>query len=190
MTHAFRGKAWESLLTEWHFLYKAKGWANIHKTEPPVARDKRATNRLRTGKRLVNRFVAFYSAKGAPDYVGVCQGRAFEFDAKETQTAHFPLEMLKRNQADSFDACEKAGGTAFVALRYLPDGARSMRCVVLPWKELRGPWGRWRLKRDRNERAKAGEARLSEAQIEAMGLEMTGTGWISCFFPMVWTKGF
>lgn len=109
---------WEARLQVWHRAYEQAGRGVIVKTTPPVKVG-------RNGKPCA------WAGAGPVDFIGVLDGRAVFFDAKDTKSAsQWPLSQIKPHQAACLRRAEQGGALAFIALRH-PSGM-----WVLPWSTL------------------------------------------------------
>lgn len=164
-----QGQGWEAYLKVWHDRYRRSGRAHIVKTEPPV--------KVLGKPDAQGRFRACWGSSAPVDFVGVAEGRAVFFDAKDTDKDRFDLCMVDDHQAACLDAAVASGARAFIALRHRRTGM-----WVLPWTRLGPIWHRWRDSKRGAGRAAPGTASLSADEIRGIGLPIDarigGDGWL------------
>ncbi|ARK23287.1 hypothetical protein SporoP37_00335 [Sporosarcina sp. P37] len=116
-THANRGMQLEKLIETTNKMYRATGFADVKKVPTPV----RITSN--NGGRINGMVV-----KGdLVDFVGVCQGRAVIFDAKQTSTrTSFSLSNVADHQYETLMSWWKQGAHAFVLLYFSERGEHYM----------------------------------------------------------------
>lgn len=99
-----RSRAWEFQLERWHAQYNREGRALVARVHPPA--------------KLVRGHLV-YSAKGAPDFMGVLSGgRALVMDAKSVLGASLPFSNIAAHQAAFFSRTTDRGGCAFVCVKF------------------------------------------------------------------------
>lgn len=103
------GKQLERLLDMAHNQYRNKGVADIRKVPTPVQI---------TGNNRGN--IKGYVTKGEwVDYVGVFNGKAIVFDAKETNSAtSFPLRNVSDHQYQLLKSWDAKGAVAFLIIQF------------------------------------------------------------------------
>ncbi|PZD95219.1 Holliday junction resolvase RecU [Paenibacillus sambharensis] len=107
--YANRGMGLETLIEYANAQYAAKGIANIQKIATPW-------KVVRRGKQIVT---AFPEKKSTVDFIGVYEGRAIAFDAKETENkTRFPLANIEQHQVDFMRAWVANGGVAFFLINF------------------------------------------------------------------------
>ena len=162
MSLAHRGTALEALLDRVHASYVRAGHVAI-RLGPPT----RSAGQIR-GEPV---FRAIGPAP--PDYLVSALGRVYLFEAKSTEAARWPLDLLEVHQAHALDAWERQGG-AHVAGVVL--GLRGVQVVYwLPWQTL-GP--RWWAHHLLMGRAAPGTASLDETDARLLGELCVGGDWL------------
>lgn len=155
---------WEAVIDDLHALYEGAGLASIVKNPAPMKP---------VGKAKKGVFPAVYLGEGPPDYTVVCKGGCYILDAKDHAGTRWPLDKLPDHQAARFGAHTRQGGWAGVLLR-LPAGI-----WLLPWERragsgLRPAWERWRAGA-----AAHGDASLTPAACDAMGMRLRSADWLT-----------
>jgi recombination protein U len=108
--YANRGKAFEMLINQTNQDYMRKGWAEVHKSEPPVVAQQKTGNKITLG---------FYKKKGFVDYFGVYQGRAIAFEAKATkERTRFDLGNIDEDQMEILKRWHDQGGISFFLIEF------------------------------------------------------------------------
>lgn len=125
------------------------------------------------GKAKNGVFPAIYVSEGPPDYTVMCRGECYVLDAKEHEGDRWPLSKLPDHQAARFTRHMAQGGWAGVLLR------TDAGTWVLPWRRgpdggLRPAWERWRAGR-----AGRGQASLSAADCDAIGIRLRSADWLT-----------
>ncbi|PIC59082.1 Holliday junction resolvase RecU [Sporosarcina sp. P12(2017)] len=116
-THANRGMQLEKLIDATNKIYRTTGFADVKKVPTPV----RITSN--NGGRINGMVV-----KGdLVDFVGVCQGRAVIFDAKQTSTrTSFSLSNVADHQYETLMSWWKQGAHTFILLYFSERGEHYM----------------------------------------------------------------
>ena len=116
-THANRGMQLEKLIDATNKIYRTTGFADVKKVPTPV----RITSN--NGGRINGMVV-----KGdLVDFVGVCQGRAVIFDAKQTSTrTSFSLSNIAAHQYETLMSWWKQGAHTFILLYFSELGEHYM----------------------------------------------------------------
>jgi recombination protein U len=166
VTHANRGKAWESMLDLYHARYEAQGRAVVIRTPPPM-------RILRAAKG--GQFLAVYASEGPPDYVILAGGTAIMAEAKQCKGDRWPMKNLHAHQAKRLDEWVAQGGTGVVLLHH---GA-SRTAWVLPWPSLGPVWHRWHAQAAMKRRAASGTASLGVADLNQIGTTFARDGYLS-----------
>lgn len=155
------GLAFEHQLDDLHELYQGAGRATVVKVPAPY----RVLKKLPQG-----RFTGVFEDKGPPDYMGVIDGRAVAFDAKQTSDARrWSFALLSEHQARYLDANQLQGAFAFLALSV------AGRVWVVPWRALGPRWWPWHKNPGT---ARPGTASLSVADLDAIGHRCVGCDWL------------
>ena len=108
-SHSNRGMNLETLVNHANAVYMQSGKAVVFKVPTPT----KVLYKNYNGYRMPIK--AFYESKAWLDYVGVVNGKAVTFDAKETKNkTNFPLQNLKPHQVYAMDQWNKCGGKSFL----------------------------------------------------------------------------
>lgn len=99
----------EDILNHTHEVFKKQDLAFINKAPVPI-------KVLNIKGHMITR--AFFEEKGMLDYVGVCQGVAVAFDAKETNKISLPLSNISSHQIDFIEDFNKQNGLAFIICNF------------------------------------------------------------------------
>ena len=114
MSYANRGKTLEKMIEMTNNIYKQRGMATVQKIPTPV----KVLNVKKNGK-----LTGFYESKSTVDYVGVWNGQAICFDAKETKVeTRFDLNNLKDHQYDYMKKWNESNGIAFLIVSFTAKG--------------------------------------------------------------------
>ena len=82
--------------------------------------------------------LAFFDQKSTVDYIGIAQGVAICFDAKECKEDTFPLANIHQHQMDFMKDFTEHDGTAFFLLYY----TKRNQYYILTYKEVSKFWKR------------------------------------------------
>ncbi len=88
-TRGLRGSTFEELLNLTNERYRAKGLALIQKIPTPIVPVKFEDKRIKDG---------YFEQQSTVDYIGLAQGYALAFDAKETASKSLPLSNIHKHQ--------------------------------------------------------------------------------------------
>ena len=126
-----RGGSLEEMVNLTNEEYRAKGLAVIQKVPTPITpvRMNRATGNIE---------LAYFEKKSTVDYMGVVQGIAVAFDAKETSRKNLPLDNIHPHQIDFMREFEMQRGAAFLLVRFSVNG----EMFFLPFERLLAFWER------------------------------------------------
>ena len=153
------GKPFEEALEAMHALYNAGGRAAVTRIPAPMQP---------VGKAQRGVFPAIYVKRGAPDFHAQVDGASLLFDAKSTiDPDRWPLADLPGHQAAAFDRHEAQRGRAFVLLLL------GRAVYLLPWSALAPRWRRWN-----DGKAARGEASVTVADCERLGLRCAWVDWL------------
>lgn len=106
---ANRGKGLETLLDYTNRQYKNTKLADVRKVPTPVQITGTNKNGTITGRKLKGEWV---------DYVGVGQGRAIAYDAKETKAKSLPLQNLEDTQFEFLESWYQQGACTFLIVAF------------------------------------------------------------------------
>ena len=112
LKRSLRGAAFEELLNLTNQMYRARGLAVIHKIPTPIT-----PVEVNNAKRAITK--AYFDGQSSVDYVGVAQGIALAFDAKETRVNNFPLRNVHQHQIDFMNDFTKQEGVAFLLINFV-----------------------------------------------------------------------
>lgn len=123
VSHANRGRHLERLIDITNRQYRHAGRATIHKIPTPVQITSR-NGRYVSGKLGSGELV---------DYIGMSNGRAIAFDAKQTADTSFPLGNLQPHQFDFLERWHDHDGIAFLIVHF----SKKDEYYYLPFKHLK-----------------------------------------------------
>ncbi len=106
-TRGLRGSILEDMINMTNELYRKKGIGLIQKIPTPIK-----PIELDKEKRTIN--LGYFEQKSTVDYIGIAQGVAICFDAKETSGASLPLQNIHKHQVEFMFDFEKQGGISFL----------------------------------------------------------------------------
>lgn len=122
------GKVLEGYIDSANETYSNRNRATVIKQHPEIKVTKMEKNTITEG---------FWKEKGAPDYVGITNGRAFIFDCKETTDAKsFPLKNVKDHQVRYLEQTTDQGGLGFLLIRFV----KHHEVYVLTYDQLKDWW--------------------------------------------------
>ncbi len=128
-SRGLRGSTFEELINMSNSMYKEKGLAIIQKIPTPI-----------TPVQLDNKSgtitLAYFDQKSTIDYIGVVQGIAICFDAKETSRKSLPLQNIHAHQIEFMEHFEKQQGIAFLLVSFVQYG----EVFYFPFKTLKACW--------------------------------------------------
>ena len=111
-TQGLRGSTFEEMISLTNQLYLQRGLAIIQKIPTPITPIE-VDNRART---ITS---AYFEKKSTVDFIGVAQGLAICFDAKETNQLNLPLRNIHAHQIDFMDSFRKQQGVSFLIVHFL-----------------------------------------------------------------------
>jgi len=114
-TRGLRGGAFEELIDMTNQLYAQRGLAIIQKVPTPIT-PVEVDNKART---ITS---AYFEKKSTVDFIGVAQGLAICFDAKETQQLNLPLRNIHAHQIDFMESFRKQQGISFLLVHFQSKG--------------------------------------------------------------------
>jgi len=109
-TRGLRGSVLEDLITLTNEFYKKKKLARIDKISVPI----KVTEINKNG----NITKAFFEKKSTVDFIGVIQGIAVAFDAKETNLKSFPLKNIHEHQIEFMKDYTEQNGLSFLIIHF------------------------------------------------------------------------
>ncbi|MDR2649330.1 MAG: Holliday junction resolvase RecU [Clostridiales bacterium] len=128
-TRGLRGSALEEMINLTNALYAQRGLAVIQKIPTPITPVE--VNNL---NHTISK--AYFDQRSTVDYIGVAQGTAICFDAKETGGTSLPLRNIHSHQLVFMADFEKQGGVCFLLVSFVRRGD----VFLLPFSELKRCW--------------------------------------------------
>ena len=114
-TRGLRGSAFEEMIDMTNLLYAQRGLAVIQKIPTPIT-PVEVDNKART---ITS---AYFDKKSTVDFIGVAQGLAICFDAKETQQLNLPLRNIHTHQIEFMENFRKQQGISFLLVHFQTKG--------------------------------------------------------------------
>ena len=124
-TRGLRGSAFEEMIVMTNQLYARHKLAVIHKVPTPIT-PVEVDNKART---ITS---AYFEKRSTVDFIGVAQGIAICFDAKETREKNLPLKNIHSHQIDFMESFREQQGVSFVIVHFSEKG----EFFLLPSYEL------------------------------------------------------
>lgn len=125
-TRGLRGSAFEELVNMTNQLYRKQRLALIQKVPTPIVPIE-VNNKEHTITK------AYFGEKSTVDYIGVVQGIAICFDAKETQNKNFPLKNIHDHQIAFMEDFTEQEGIAFLLVHF----KFAKEVFFLPFEQLK-----------------------------------------------------
>ena len=110
-TRGLRGGAFEEMIDLTNRLYVQQGLAIIQKVPTPIT-PVAVDNKAHT---ITS---AYFEKKSTVDFIGVAQGIAICFDAKETRQLSLPLRNIHAHQIEFMENFRKQKGISFLLVRF------------------------------------------------------------------------
>lgn len=110
-SRGLRGDDLEEQINRTNELYKEKGLAVVQKVPTPIK-----PIRIDSESRTIT--LAYFEQKSTVDYIGVVQGIAVCFDAKETTKNFLPMSNIHAHQVAFMYDFKKQGGIAFLIVHF------------------------------------------------------------------------
>ena len=114
-TQGLRGSAFEDMIDLTNQLYLQRGLAIIQKIPTPIT-PVEVDNKART---ITS---AYFEKKSTVDFIGVAQGLAICFDAKETGQQSLPMRNIHTHQIDFMEDFRKQQGVSFLLVHFKAKG--------------------------------------------------------------------
>ncbi len=130
-SRGLRGSTLEDLINHTNERYREGGLALIQKIPTPITP-------IEIDKEKRHITLAYFDQKSTVDYIGVVQGIAVCFDAKECHADTFPLQNVHSHQISFMESFEKQGGIAFLVIYY----SKRDEAYYLPFARLKEFWER------------------------------------------------
>ena len=124
-TRGLRGSAFEEMIDMTNQLYTQRGLAIIQKVPTPIT-PVEVDNKART---ITS---AYFEKKSTVDFIGVAQGLAICFDAKETKQLNLPLRNIHAHQVEFMENFRKQQGASFLLVHFQTKG----EIFLLPSEDL------------------------------------------------------
>jgi recombination protein U len=124
-TRGLRGSAFEELIDMTNRLYMQKRLAVIQKVPTPITP-------IEVNNTTHTITSAYFEKKSTVDFIGVAQGIAVCFDAKETQYKNLPLKNIHAHQVEFMEAFKKQDGVSFLLVNFKKTG----EIFYLPFETL------------------------------------------------------
>ena len=128
-TRGLRGSALEEMINLTNTLYIQRGLAVVQKIPTPIT-----PVEVNNTNHTISK--AYFDQQSTVDYIGVTQGTAICFDAKETGRASLPLRNIHSHQIEFMENFEKQGGVCFLLVSFVQSG----EIFFLPFTELKRYW--------------------------------------------------
>lgn len=110
-TRGLRGNELEEMINVTNDLYRQKSLGIVQKVPTPI---KPIT--IDKEKRVIT--LAYFEQKSTVDYIGVIQGVAVCFDAKETSKNFLPINNIHKHQIEFMKDFKRQGGEAFLVVHF------------------------------------------------------------------------
>ncbi len=130
-SRGLRGSTLEDLINRTNEKYAESKLALIQKVPTPITP-------LKIDKEHGHITLAYFDQKSTVDYIGVVQGLAVCFDAKECATDTYALQNIHEHQVNFMQHFEEQGGIAFFLIYY----TNRDEFYYLPYEMLRYFWDR------------------------------------------------
>lgn len=110
-TRGLRGSAFEELIGMTNRLYQQRGLAIIQKVPTPIT-----PVEVNNASHTITS--AYFEKKSTVDFIGVAQGTALCFDAKETRYKNLPLKNIHSHQMEFMETFQKQKGVSFLLVQF------------------------------------------------------------------------
>jgi len=114
-TRGLRGSAFEEMIVLTNQLYARHKLALIHKVPTPIT-PVEVDNKART---ITS---AYFEKRSTVDFIGVAQGIAICFDAKETGEKNLPLKNIHAHQIQFMESFREQKGISFILVHFSAKG--------------------------------------------------------------------
>lgn len=128
-TRGLRGSGLEDLINITNEVYRKKNLAIIQKIPTPIKPVK-----IDQEKRVIT--LGYFEQVSTVDYIGVSQGVAICFDAKETNKKSLPIHNIHAHQVAFMEAFQKQDGVAFLLVHF----TEYDEYYFLPFETLKSYW--------------------------------------------------
>lgn len=110
-SRGLRGSAFEELINITNVKYREHGIGLIQKIPTPIKPVELDVENHNIKK-------AYFEERSTVDYIGIVQGYAICFDAKETNLERFPLRNIHQHQIDFMKDFSRQEGISFLIIRF------------------------------------------------------------------------
>ena len=124
-----RGSTLEEMINFTNERYRSNSLAIVQKVPTPIT-----PVEINKENRTIT--LAYFEKKSTVDYIGVVQGIAICFDAKETRQKNLPINNIHRHQIEFMEEFTKQKGIAFMLINFVLYD----QFFFLPFETLRGYW--------------------------------------------------
>jgi len=124
-TRGLRGSAFEDMIDMTNQLYTKRGIAVVQKVPTPIT-----PVEVDNKKRTITS--AYFEKKSTVDFIGVAQGLAICFDAKETRQQSLPLRNIHLHQVEFMENFRMQQGVSFLLVHFHITG----EILLLPSEKL------------------------------------------------------
>ena len=124
-----RGSTFEELINFTNERFRNNSLAIVQKVPTPITP-------VEINKESRTITLAYFEKKSTVDYIGLVQGIAICFDAKETRQKSFPISNIHRHQIEFMEEFTKQGGIAFMLVNFVQHN----EFFFLPFETLKVPW--------------------------------------------------
>ncbi|MCL2574223.1 MAG: Holliday junction resolvase RecU [Defluviitaleaceae bacterium] len=124
-----RGSTFEEMINFTNERYRNDSLAIVQKIPTPITP-------VEINKESRTITLAYFEKKSTVDYIGLVQGIAICFDAKETRQKSLPISNIHRHQIDFMVEFTKQGGIAFMLVNF----ALYDQYFFLPFVQLKELW--------------------------------------------------
>ncbi|MCL2404149.1 MAG: Holliday junction resolvase RecU [Defluviitaleaceae bacterium] len=114
-TQGLRGSTFEEMINLTNQLYLQRGLGIIQKIPTPIT-----PVEVNNKARIITS--AYFEKKSTVDFIGVAQGLAICFDAKETNQLNLPMRNIHAHQVDFMENFRKQQGVSFLLVNFLSKG--------------------------------------------------------------------
>lgn len=133
-SRGLRGSGLEEVINLTNEKYRSSGLGLIQKIPTPI----KPINIDKDNRHIT---LAYFEQRSTVDFIGAIQGYPICFDAKECQSASFPIRNVHEHQILFMEDFEKQGGVAFLIIFF----AQDQTYYYMRFRELSGFWNRAKL---------------------------------------------
>jgi len=124
-----RGSTFEEMINFTNERYRRDSLAIVQKVPTPIT-----PVEINKENRTIT--LAYFEKKSTVDYIGLVQGIAICFDAKETRQKSLPINNIHHHQIEFMEEFTKQGGIAFMLINF----ALYDQYFFLPFGQLKKLW--------------------------------------------------